>query len=406
MPQQLLPDLFRTEYGKIVATLVRSFGVEHLAMAEDIVSDTFLLAAETWGTKGLPANPTAWLYRVAQNKARDGFRRASIFNEKIRPELARQSTKEELTLDFSAPGLEDSQLRMLFVLCHPKLNTDTQVALCLRILCGFGIEAIARAFLTNKATINKRLTRGKAQLRNQKTGVALPHATALPERLEGVMTTLYLLFNEGYFSPIREEAFGRQLCFEAIRLTLLLTKNKRTDRPEVNAMLALLCFQASRFDARRDETGDLIAYTDQNRSRWDKRLITQGRYFLQRSTPNGETGRYQLEAAIAFLHTQPTESPQKWPNILQLYNRLLQLRYSPVMALNRTYAYARVHGAEVALLEAKKINLPGNVSYHLLIAELNREIGREAEAKEHHEIALLLIKSPVARRAIERRIQV
>ena len=396
-----LPPLFRTEYGKIVAVLVRSFGIARVGEAEDIASDTFLLAAETWGTKGLPANPTAWLYTTAKNRARDRLRREGIFNTKIKPELQRAEAITELPEpDFSPIGFNDSQLRMIFALCHPELNTETQVALCLRILCGFGIEEIAGAFLTTKSTINKRLTRGKSRLRKVMTGIELPSKAALPSRLEGVLTTIYLLFNEGYYATSTTTSFRRDLCADAIRLTLLLTQNERTNLPRVNALLALMCFHVSRFDARLSNNGDLIDYDDQDRSLWDERLVDQGRHFLERATVSGETGRYQLEAAIAFLHTSPQPQPEKWPNILALYNRLLIRNYSPVAALNRTYAFSQVHGAEAALAEALKIDLRGHLGYQLLLGELYRELGNTVSAREHFELALGLTRNPAVRRRI------
>lgn len=400
----MLPSLFRTEYGKIVAVLVRSFGLARVGAAEDLVSETFLLAAETWGMKGLPDNPTAWLYTVAKNKARDFLRREGLFAEKIRPALQQEGTVSETPdFDFSPAGFQDSQLRMMFALCHPALPAETQVPLCLRILCGFGIEEIAGAFLTSKSTINKRLTRGKARLRTAMTSLELPPEPELTDRLEGVLTTIYLLFNEGYHATAGSEAFRRDLCAEAIRLALLLTENERTNLPHVNALLALMCFQVSRFDARLGTGGELILYADQDRSRWDQRLIRQGRHFLTLATANGEAGRYQLEAAVAALHSQPEESTLKWPTILSLYNRLLRLQYSPVAALNRTYAYGRVYGPAAALAEALKIGLTGNLGYQLLLGELYRELGNEKQALEHFNLGLGLTANPAIRRLIERK---
>jgi len=401
-----LTPLFRTEYGKIVAVLVRSFGIVRVGEAEDIASDTFLLAAETWGRKGLPANPTGWLYTTAKNRARDRLRREGVFSTKIQPELQRAEATSELPEpDFSPAGFNDSQLRMIFALCHPELNTETQVALCLRILCGFGIEEIAGAFLTTKSTINKRLTRGKTRLRKVMTNIELPTEAALPNRLEGVLTTIYLLFNEGYYATTTTTSFRRDLCADAIRLALLLTQNERTNQPRLNALLALMCFHTSRFDARLSTEGDLIDYDDQDRALWDVRLVDQGRYFLERATAGGETGRYQLEAAIAFLHTSPEPGPDKWDNILTLYNRLLVKLYSPVAALNRTYAFSRVHGPAAALTEALKIDLRGHLGYQLLLGELYRELDDKTSAKEHFELALGLTRNPAVLRRIEGKVR-
>ncbi|TXF90075.1 RNA polymerase subunit sigma [Neolewinella aurantiaca] len=397
----LLPNLFRTEYGKIVAVLVRSFGIARVGIAEDIASDTFLIAAETWGTKGLPANPTAWLYTTAKNRACDLLRREGVFVNKVQPELQRAPTTCGIDEpDFSPAGFKDSQLRMIFALCHPELNTETQVALCLRILCGFGVGEIAAAFLTSKDTINKRLSRGKNRLRKVMTNLELPADSELPTRLDGVLTTIYLLFNEGYYSTGTATNFRRDLCADAIRLTLMLTRNDLTDQPRVSALLALMCFHTSRFDARLTDNGDLIDYDDQDRSLWDERLVRQGSRYFERATAGGAVGRYQLEAAIAFMHTSPNPGPDKWPNILALYNRLLMKAYSPVAALNRTYALSRVHGAQAALNEALKINLRGHLGYQLLLGELYVQLEDEKLAQYHFNRALTLTRNPAVRRRI------
>ncbi len=402
----LLPQLFRTEYGKIVAVLVRSLGPARVSEAEDLVSDTFLLAAETWGMKGLPANPTGWLYTVAKNKARDLQRRNGRFQRKIQPEIQRTTAlTETVDFDFSPTGFQDSQLRMIFALCHPALNTETQVALCLRILGGFGIEEISAAFLTSKSTINKRLTRGKARLREVLPDLELPPPPDLLPRLEGVLTTIYLLFNEGYHATATPMTFRRDLCADAIRLALLLTNNERTNLPRVNALLALMCFQASRFDARLTAEGDLIAYTDQDRNKWDQRLIKQGSHYLQLAQADRKPGRYQLEAAIACLHAQPQEHPEKWPAVLSLYNQLLMVHYSPVAALNRTYAYGQVHGPAAAIAAALQIDLKGHLSYHLLLGELYQEARQTEQAREHFGQARNLTKNPAAGRFIEEKLK-
>ncbi|MEM7575552.1 MAG: sigma-70 family RNA polymerase sigma factor [Bacteroidota bacterium] len=406
MPEKLLPNLFRTEYGKMVAVLLRTFGLDEVETAEDLVSETFLLAAETWGKKGLPQQPQAWLYGVAKNKAKDYLRRQQLYQQKIRPQWQRkQPLHQSPDLDFSPIGFQDSQLRLLFSLCHPSLSPDTQVCLSLRLLCGFGIGEIAQAFLTNKATIHKRIARGKTRLREQLTKLELPAEQQLSERLDSVLTTLYLLFNEGYYSSVSSEGFRENLCADAIRLTLLLTTYSPTEKPKVYALLALMCFQSSRFKARINPSGDFITYADQDRSLWDKRLILQGRHFMGKATADGQLSRYQLEAAIALLHTETDESAQKWPHILALYNRLLQLQYSPVAALNRTYAYSRVHGPKKALVEALKIQLAGNVNYHLLLGELYQQTANTTEAIVHWQQAIALTKDPAGQRMIQQKFQ-
>src|SRR4051812_44288387 len=233
--QELIPHLFRTEYSKIIAVLCKCFGFEHIEVAEDLVSDTFLLAAETWGLKGLPGNPVAWLYTVSKNKAKDYLRHNSIFANKIAPGLKHAQTDlpdlTELEIDLSNRNIADSQLQMMFAICHPSVSKEAQIGLSLRILCGFGIEEIADAFLTNKETINKRLFRAKEKLREEKIKIELPDASKIDQRLATVLRTIYLLFSEGYYSESQNETIKKEFCFEAIRLGTMLTENKNTNKP-------------------------------------------------------------------------------------------------------------------------------------------------------------------------------
>lgn len=238
--QDLIPGLFRTEFQKIVAVLCRSFGMENMEAAEDIAGETFLAAMETWPYKGIPENPAAWLYTVAKNKARNYLRRRQLFTGKIASRLQQaEQINEPAEIDLSARNITDSQLQMLFAICHPAIAAEAQIALSLRILCGFGIEEIADAFLTNKETINKRLQRAKEKLRAEKVAVEFPAEKEIDQRLATVLTTLYLLFNEGYYSESHEAVLRPDLCLEAMRLTYLLLENKSTNQPAVNALLAL-----------------------------------------------------------------------------------------------------------------------------------------------------------------------
>lgn len=370
--QRLIPDLFRTEFSKIVSVLCKTFGLSNIQLAEDLVSDTFLTAAETWGLKGVPDNPTAWLYTVAKNKARDTFRREKVFRDKIKPELEYQPKSSEiLDIDLSDHNIKDSQLKMLFAVCNPIVSSEAQIALALRILCGFTIPEIATAFLCTKETINKRLYRAKEKLRTNKVELILPHNEALSSRLQNVRLVLYLLFNEGYYSFSSEKHIRKELCFEAMRLTFLLLNSELTKTPQTNALMALFCFHASRFDARIDMNGGQIIYAEQDPTDWDKELIEKGELFLNRSGTGTEVSKYHLEAIIGYWHTQTEmNSKQKWEHILQSYNRLLQIDYSPIAALNRTYALAMARTKKEAISEALKIDLKQNHMYHLLLADL------------------------------------
>ncbi len=402
--QELIPHLFRTEFSKITAVLGKLFGFEHIEIAEDIASDTFLLASETWGLKGLPDNPVAWLYTVAKNKARDYLRRNKLFSEKITADIQYASTDlNEINIDLSDHNIMDSQLQMMFAICHPLIPAEAQIGLSLRILCGFGIEEIADAFLSNKETINKRLFRAKEKLRNEKVKIEMPLPIEINNRLESVLTTLYLLFNEGYYSLSQNTTVRKELCFEAIRLNRLLIENENTNQPFVNALLALMCFQASRFEARINKNGGLVLYEDQDASLWDDELVLQGKYYLNKAATGDEVTKYHLEAAIAYWHTIKEDTPEKWEGILQTYNRLLQIEYSPVAALNRTYALARARDKPTAIIEAEKLNLTNSHLYYSLLGYLYTDVDDEM-AIAHFNTALNLAKSKNDKETIVKKI--
>ena len=396
----LIPHLFRTEFRKITAVLTRLFGIAHIETAEDIASDTFLLAFETWPYKGIPENPTAWLYTVAKNKAKNLLHRNEILRKKIVPQIKRQSPEMEGDIDLSEKNISDSQLQMLFTICHPSIPVESQVGLALKILCGFGIGEIADAFLTSKETINKRLYRAKEKLREENIRIELPGITEIEQRLDAVLTTLYLLFSEGYYSESSNEVLREDLCSEAMRLTLQLIENERTNQPKVNALMALMCFQSSRFGARKNEHGELILYQDQDESLWNRDLIAKGAYYLKEGSKGNQLSSYHLEAVIAYWHTKKEDSPEKWKNILQLYNRLLQINYSPVAALNRTYALSKVYGNEKAIVEAEKLRLTNNHFYFLLLGELYKDIDSK-KSKEHFLQAWEMAKTETEKKSIE-----
>lgn len=403
--QQLIPHLFRNEYTKIVAVLCNRFGFDHIEAAEDIASETFLTAAQTWGINGLPANPTAWLYNVAGNKAKNFLKRNQLYQQKIMPALQQESIFfEELTIDLSPQNINDSQLQMLFAVCDPSIPAEAQIGLALRILCGFGIEEIADAFLTNKETINKRLQRAKEKLRQQQVIFTLPHVPAIDNRLANVLTTIYLLFSEGYYSQSTAATIRKDLCLEAMRLCKLLTENERTNTAPVNALLALMCFHASRFDARISDNGAMILYDEQDTNLWNHELVSKGTYYLHRASGGEQISTYHIEATIAYWHTQKEDSGEKWENILQLYNRLLQISYSPVAALNRTYALAKANGKLEAIKEAEKLQLNDNHFYFVLLGELFTDINN-TKAKEHFEKAILLAKTAADKTVIRQKIE-
>jgi RNA polymerase sigma factor (sigma-70 family) len=400
----LIPQLFRTEYRKIVAVLCRAFGIEHIEIAEDLVSDTFLLASEVWGLKGLPENPTAWLYVAAKNKTKDYLKRNSLFTQRISKTIVDQtSVFEEMEIDLSIKNINDSQLAMIFVVCHPCNSPDAQIGLALNLLCGFGANEIANAFLTQKEVIYKRLQRAKEKLKSAKVKIIQPTTTEVTDRLPNVLTTLYLLFNEGYYSANQNITLRKELCLEAIRLTYLLVESEQTNTPAANALLSLMCFHSSRFDARINQNGEIVLYYDQDVTLWNQGLIDKGEYFLNRASQGNQISKFHLEAGIAFWHTIKTDTPEKWESILQFYNQLLLIEYSPITALNRTFALAKANGKPAAIQEAEKIKLVDNHLYHSLLGELYEGINNQ-KAIMHLQTALKLSKSSAEKVLISNKI--
>lgn len=400
-----LKQLFQQEFSRMVAVISNRFGLQHIEVAEDIVSDTFLQASESWGLKGIPPNPAAWLYAVAKQKTLYYFRRNKILTEKVIPELknAAESITAEEDIDFSDDNIKDSSLQMMFAICTPAIASEAQIALALRILCGFSIDEIAEAFLTNKETINKRLFRAKDKLRSEKVKLQLPPATEIMNRLDNVLHIIYLLFSEGYYSKTQNQILRKDLCLEAMRLGVMLTENQSTNLPRTNALMALMCFHASRFNARQTSEDGLVLYEDQDETLWDKALINQGIYFLEESAQGTELSSYHLEARIAYWHCIKEDSREKWEEILELYDQLLAINYSPSVALNRIFALYKVNGPGEALLEAEKLKLENNHFYYVLLGELYSTIDEE-KAITNYEKAYSLARTEPEKQEILRKI--
>ena len=401
---ELISQLFKTEYRKIISVLCKLFGIAHIEIAEDISNDTFLLASETWKLKGIPENPTAWLYTVSKNKTKDYFKRHKNFKENIIVDLQKNQTNfEEIEVDLSIKNISDSQLRMMFTICNPVIPVESQIGLALRILCGFGINEIAEAFLSNKETVNKRLFRAKEKLRIENIKIELPNNSEINNRLKTVLTTLYLLFNEGYYSKTQSKTLNKELCLEAMRLNYLLLENESTNIPIVNALMSLMCFHSSRFDARTSEKGDTILYEEQDRNLWNNELIAKGNYFLIESAKGQEITKYHLEASIAYWHCTKLETKDKWQNILQLYNKLLLIDYSPIVALNRTYALSKANGKKAAIIEAEKLHLKDNHLYFSFLGSLYTKIDN-SKAVENYQKALSLATTTADKATIQNKL--
>jgi RNA polymerase sigma-70 factor (ECF subfamily) len=309
----------------------------------------------------------------------------------------------EPELDISPENIEDSQLRMIFAVCHPSIPVEAQVSLALRVLCGFTIDETAQALLTTKANINKRLYRAKEKLRSSGVTLTLPDEGEMNARLDAVLVTLYLLFNEGYYSASPDKLLRKDLCLEAMRLTYLLTEHREIVRADIYSLLALMCFQASRLNARVDAAGGLVLYEQQDSGLWDVELINRGNSFFVKACDAGVLSRYQLEAAIAWWHTHHRDGREKWENILMLYNKLLIMDYSPIAALNRAYAFARVYGKEAAIPEAEGLELEGNMFYHSLLGELYMRVD-DRVAIGHFERAAALASTEAERVVLREKI--
>jgi len=369
MDNEQLSQIFKSEYSNLIAVLSNYYGLTDLQLAEDIVSDTFVKAMKSWSHKGIPKFPKAWLRKVAQNLLNEHYRREKIYDEKVAPEI-RAKTHQIDSIEITDKIIEDSQLQMMFVLCDPALNRESQLCLALRILCGFSIEEIARALLSNKETINKKIYRAKKRIEERDRIEMNLTSDQYILRLDNVLRVIYLLFNEGYYSSVDEENIRHEICWEAMRLGLFLSEQKKFPKQKIYALIALMCFHASRIDARTSgENGDLL-YQEQDKRKWNKDLIQKGSKYLNLSAAGTIVSKYHLEAAIAYWHTQETK--EKWDNILQLYDKLLAIEYSPIIAMNRTYALAQASSVDEAIQEAHALDLKDNCHYFCLLAELYR----------------------------------
>lgn len=405
--------LFRREAGRMVATLTRVFGVHNLALAEDVVQDAFCRAMEVWSLRGVPENPSAWLMATAKNRALDVLRRQRTA-QTFAPELGRLLESEWTLVPvveelFAAHAIKDDLLRMMFSCCHPHLSEDAQVALILNILCGFSVDEIASAFVSSHAAIEKRITRAKKVLAGSKKLFDITAPPDFSNRLPAVHRALYLLFNEGYHGASPEAAVRAELCHEAMRLAATLLEHSLGTTPAGYALSALMCFDAARLPGRVDATGNLISLLDQNRSQWNQELVAEGLRFLELCATGSELTEYHVEAAIASAHsTAPRAKDTNWEEIVSLYDTLLRIRPSPIVALNRAIAVAQRDGPERGLEEINAIEdrnrLAAYPFYSATLGELELRRGRAKAAREHFSAALGLARNPMERQFLDRRI--
>ncbi len=410
---ELEDHLFRQEAGRVVATLTRIFGVHNLALAEDVVQDAFCRALEVWKFRGVPDNPSAWLMATAKNRALDVLRRERTART-FAPELTRLLDSEGTTVSvvqelFGANAIKDDQLRMMFSCCHPRLPEEAQVALMLHILCGFSVSEIASAFVSTRAAIEKRVSRAKKALATSKSLFDVANAIDFAARLPSVHRALYLLFNEGYHGASPESAVRAELCREAMRLVQVLLNHALAATPVTHALAALMWLHAARLPARVDAAGNLSSLFDQDRSRWDHELVIRGQEFLDLSAKGTALTEYHLEAGIAAFHAMaPRPEETDWAQIVLLYDMLMTIRPSPVVALNRAIAVAQLEGPGRGLEEihaiAGKDRLARYPFYFGALGEFELRSGRREVARGHFQAALALARNAMERRFLEGRV--
>ena len=389
--------MFRTEYGRAVAVLVRALG--DIDLAEEAVQDAFAVAVDRWPSSGPPPSPAGWIITTARNKAIDRLRRESSRDDRHAQAMLLHDRGEPI----EEGPVQDDRLRLIFTCCHPSLAVPSQVALTLRLLGGLTTAEIAKAFLVPEPTMAQRLVRAKAKIRDARIPYRVPYEADLPERLKPVLAVVYLIFNEGYAASSGDRLVREDLCAEAIRLGRLLAE-LMPDEPEVMGLLALMLLTESRRETRTTPDGDLVLLTDQDRGRWDRELIAEGQAIVRASLRRNQPGPYQLQAAINDVHSDaPSAAETDWLQILQLYDQLMAMEPSPVVALNRSVAVAEVEGPDAALVLVDELPLEGFHVFHAIRAELLSRLGRGDEADEEFERAIRCAANEPERMLLERK---
>lgn len=408
---ETITQLTKTESGKLISVLTHVFGTHNLELAEDVVQDVLIKALSNWQIKGIPDNPSGWLYTAAKNRAIDILRKnrhEQSYNEDYNPLLDSEYTAKAVLEDyFQDEEIKDDQLRMIFACCHPDIAKEGQTAMVLKTINGFSIPQIAKAFITSKDTIEKRLYRARKAFRDGKVAFKIPTGNELTERLDNVLKTIYLIFNESYSSSYDDKLVKESLALDAIRLCTLIVEHKATKKPQAHALLALFYFHTSRMPGRISANGDLLLMKEQNRSLWNKEFIDSGIFHLNCAATGEHISRYHIEAAIAYEHCKAINFEETdWKIILEYYNILQQISPSPIVLLNRAVVLKELQGPHVAINEINKI--PG-ISYldkyyllHAILGKLYAETSDRSNAYKHFEKALSLVVSDAEKKLINK----
>mgnify|MGYP002396066462 CR=1 FL=1 len=412
---ELVEHFFRHESGKMISVLTGIFGTNNLILVEDIVQDTLTEAISNWTYKGIPENPIAWLYTVAKNKTLNAIKRnryqEKYISENLYFQKNQQITEMSLAGAFLEESISDDQLRMMFMCCHPSISKDSQIALILKTLCGFNISEIAKSFLTNNESINKRLVRARKTIREDSVPFEVPSNQQLVNRVDAVLEALYLLFNEGYSASNGEALIREELCTESIRLAEMVVNHKFiTNKSDVYALIALMQLNSSRFKAREDNNGNIFTLSQQNRSLWDFHIMEQGFSNLEKSAQNHQISKYHILATISAYHCSAKDfKSTDWKSILTLYDKLLSIDNSPIIILNRAIALSNLGSVKKAIHELDTIEndklIKSNYLFYSTKAEFYFQIKDYTIAKKTLKKAIELAPLTTEKRMLENRFQ-